>query len=619
MQSVINGARLSVLSVALCGAFSGYAQTESAPALKEVLVTATRVAQPLAEIVADVTVIDRAQIERSGAAAVGDVLSRVAGFEMVRNGGPGGTTSLYIRGAETRYTAVYVDGVRVDSQSTGGASWEGIPLSQIDRIEILRGPAGAVYGSNAMGGVVQLFTRKATSGFSPYVTLGLGTYATTKLEAGFSGTNGDWDYALGLADDYSKGYNARVVAGANGDDDGYHSQAGSLRLGLNLDRVHRLEASLMANDMRSQYDSSTSLPTSRQDDQNLRLLQTSNARWLAHWNDTYSTTLSVSDTSDRYQTTPTPYLTTTRLRGYLFQNELRLGHNLFTAALERNEDLLNNGTTTPTDTSRSQDAVALGYGWTSPEHSLQFNVRQDQDSEFGGQTTGSLSYGYELQAGWRATASTGTSFRAPTLFQRFSVYGTPSLQPEKSRNLELGLLYAMDSTSFGLTVYRNNVSNLITFVGGNGNCPSGRTSLSGRGCYANTAEAVYQGITLTAEKQMDSFKLHGTLDLQDPRDAITGKLLARRSTHHATAGVDTRLGDWTVGADLQMSALRYDDAANNTVLPGYVLLGLSGENRVSKDWTLLVRVDNATDAVYQLANTYATPGRSLYVGLKWAP
>jgi vitamin B12 transporter len=83
--------------------------------------------------------------------------------------------------------------------------------------------------------------------------------------------------------------------------------------------------------------------------------------------------------------------------------------------------------------------------------------------------------------------------------------------------------------------------------------------------------------------------------------------------------VDTRLGDWTVGADLQMSALRYDDAANNTVLPGYMLLGLSGENRVSKDWTVLVRVDNATDAVYQLANTYATPGRSLYVGLKWAP
>ncbi len=617
MKFAFNRARLSVLSLALCGVASAQSQS----ALKEVVVTATRVSQALAEIVADVTVIDRAQIERSGAAAVGDLLSRVAGFEMARNGGPGSTTSLYIRGAETRYTAVYIDGVRVDSQSTGGAAWEGIPLSQIERMEILRGPAGAVYGSNAMGGVVQLFTRRTVGSFSPYVTIGFGTYATTKLEAGFAGRSGDWDYALGLSDDYSKGFNARIAPGANGDDDGYHSQAGSLRLGLNVDSSNRLEATLLANDMRSQYDGSTSLPTSRQDDQNLRLLQTTSARWIAHWSPAYSTTLSVSDSSDRYQTSPTPYTTTTRLRGYLFQNELRLGHNLFTAALERNEDRLNNGTTAPMDTSRSQDAIALGYGWTSAVHSLQANVRQDQDSEFGGQTTGSLSYGYALNSDWRATASAGTAFRAPTLFQRFSVYGAPALQPEKSRNLELGLLYASGSSSFGLTAYRNNVSNLITYVSGNGSCSNGQAPVSAimRGCYGNTAEAQYQGITFSAEQQLAAYKLHGSLDLQDPRDAITGKLLARRSTHHANVGVDTRLGEWTVGADLQMSALRYDDAANNTVLPGYVLLGLFGEKRVSHDWSLLVRVDNATDAVYQLANTYATPGRSLYVGMKWAP
>jgi vitamin B12 transporter len=619
MKSAIHGARHSVLFLGLCAVFSAHGQTAATPVLKEVLVSAHRVAQPLADIVADVTVIDRGQIERSGAAGVADVLSRVAGFEMMRNGGPGTTTNLFIRGAETRYTAVYIDGVRVDSQSTGGASWEGIPLSQIERIEILRGPAGAVYGSNAMGGVVQLFTRKGEGSFAPYVTLGLGTYATSKLEAGFTGSSGDWDYGLGLADDYSRGFHAHVAPGYNGDDDGYHSQAGSLRLGLELDSRNRLEASLLANDMHSQYDSSNKLPASRLDDQNLRLLQTTNARWLARWSDAYSTTLSVSDTLDRYQTTPSVYQTTTLLRGYLFQNELRLGHNLLTAALERNEDRLNNGDTTPKDSSRSQDGLALGYGWTNPVHAVQINVRQDQDSEFGGQTTGSMSYGYELQAGWRATASAGTAFRAPTLFQRFSSYGSTSLQPEKSRNLELGLLYAQGATTAGMTVYRNNVSNLITFVNGNGPCFSGRPGAPSPACYANTAEAVYQGITFTAEQRWGAYKLHGSLDLQDPRDAVTGKLLPRRSTHHASAGVDTRWGDWALGADLQLSALRYDEAANTTVLPGYVLLGLSAENRVRKDWTVIARVDNATDAAYQLVNTYATPGRSLYVGLKWAP
>ncbi|MFZ3219597.1 MAG: TonB-dependent receptor [Rhodoferax sp.] len=608
--------RSYAVTVVLSACFAAQAQVASPVVLKEVVVTATRVEQPLSDLVADVTIVDRDAIERSGVSGVSDVLRRLPGVEMVRNGGIGGTTSVYIRGSETRFTAVYVDGVRVDSQSTGGASWEGLPLAQIDRIEVLRGSAAAVYGSDSLGGVIQIFTRKGEGAFSPYVAVGAGTYGTSSLNMGFSGADGDWDYALGAAAESSRGYNSRSTATANPDDDGYRNQSGNLRVGLNVTPQQHLEGTLLYSDLTSQYDSS---PT--KDDLSLHLLQATGLNWKGRWSDAYSTTVSVTDTLDRYETTPSVYLSTTRLRGYLFQNEYRLGQHLITGALERREDNLNNASTAPRDTSRFQNALALGYGWHGSLHTVQLNVRQDQDSEFGAQNTGSAAWGLALTPQWRATASVGTAFRAPTLFQRFSTYGTPDLQPESSRNVEFGVRYAQGSSLFSVTTYLNRVTNLITYVSGNGSCTNGQAPVlpAFRGCYANTAEAQYRGVTFAAEHTLGAYQWHGSLDLQDPRDSITGKLLARRATHHAVIGVDTHISSWSVGADAQLSALRYDDAANTVVLPAYTVINLSAQNRVARDWTLLVRVDNATDTVYQLANTYVTPGRSLYVGLKWAP
>src|SRR5688572_29815436 len=161
--------------VGLAGSVAALAQTPTAnPALRDTVVTATRVEQRLSDLVADVSVIDRETIERSGAEGVADVLAKVQGIQIARNGGVGNSTSIFLRGAESRFTAVFIDGVRVDSQSTGGAAWESIPLAQIDRIEIVRGPAAAVYGSDAIGGVIQLFTRKGEAGIAPYVGLGVG-------------------------------------------------------------------------------------------------------------------------------------------------------------------------------------------------------------------------------------------------------------------------------------------------------------------------------------------------------------------------------------------------------------------------------------------------------------
>lgn len=578
------------------------AQSPSAAALKEVVVTATRVAQPLADSLADVSLVDRAQIERSGASGLADLLARLPGVEYQRNGGPGSTTGVFMRGAESRFTAVYIDGVRIDSQATGGASWEGIPVSQIERIEVLRGPAAAVYGSDALAGVVQIFTRRGEAGFAPFVAAGLGSYGTRKIDAGLSGAAAGFDYALSLSDERSEGFNARPLTSQNPDLDGYHSRSASLKLGWQVSATQRLSLSYMGNDLNSQFDSGLG-----SDDRNLRQLQALGLSWQAQWTNAWSTRLSLSQSRDRYETLPWPYLTITDLQSALLHNELRQGEHLFTADLERKQDDLENA---PLKQGRAQDGLALGYSFNNRLHTLQLNLRHDQDSEFGAQNTASAAYGYAFAPHWRVTASAATAFRSPTLYQRFSEYGIATLVPETAINSELGLRYADNGRSFSALLYRNRVSNLITFAAP-GPCASPY------GCYANTALARYQGLTLSGAQQLADVKLSASVDFQDPRDLSADKQLARRAKRHAMLNADTQLGGWSLGAGLQLSGERVD--TNAKVLAGYALLSLHASTALARDWSLLARADNLLDQRYELASNYATPGRSLYLGLKWAP
>lgn len=585
--------------------------------------TAIRTAQPLTDLVADVSIVDRAMIERSGATGVADVLARLPGVEISRNGGIGGTTSVFLRGGNTQHTAVYLDGVRLDAQSgSGGVAWESIPLAQIDRIEVLRGPAAAVYGSDAINGVIQLFTRRGEGQAAPFVGVGAGSHGLRKVEAGLSGAVGAdsaFDYSLGVAHETSNGFDTqplRLRKPADGvrnpDQDGYSSASANARLGLQMNRAHRLDATLLASDVESQYDAFSYKPARPLDDRSNHKLRSIGLNWNAQWTEAYGTRLSVTDARSRYETTPSAYLTTTDLRGYLLQNELRSGPHLATATLERREDALENTSVGPTRT-RTQKAVALGYGFTQGSHAVQLNVRHDDDSGFGGQATGSAAYGFAITPKLRMTASAGTAFRAPTLYQRFSEYGVSSLKPETSRNVEAGLRYTDGASSLGLVAYRNKVSNLITYINGPGACASPY------GCYGSVARAGYEGITLSGSYPMGGVNLRASADFQNPTDMDTGKQLARRARRHATLGADTQVAGWGLGAEVQASSKRFDTAANTTELGGYTLLNLSASTRIARDLTLLARIDNLADKDYQTARTYATEGRTFYLGVKWAP
>ncbi|MFM2083959.1 MAG: hypothetical protein RLY95_777, partial [Pseudomonadota bacterium] len=572
----------------------------------EIIVTASRIEQPLKDVVADVTRIDRVTIERSGASAIADLLSRTPGIQFARNGGPGTTTSVYLRGADTRFTAVYVDGVRIDSQSTGGAAWEAIPLSQIDHIEILRGPAAAIYGSDALAGVIQVFTRKGKGAFTPFVGVGLGTYKTKKTEAGFSGKEGEFDYSVGLSQESSNGFNAKQ--GANPDSDGYSNYAANIRMGLKVNADHRLDATVLNSGVNAQYDSSLTA-----DDHARNQLQTTGLAWRAKWSDVFSTKAMVTQGKSHYDTYPSAYSTDTNVKSYLWQNEFRFANQFVTAALERREDALQNASVTPAATRRSQNALAFGYGITKALHTLQLNARRDVDSEFGSKTTGSAAYAYDIAPAWRTTASLGTAFRAPTLYQRFSQYGSASLQPESSINRELGVKYANQGDSFGVVTFKNKIDNLIVYVTGATGCASAF------GCYKGTQHADLQGITMTGATTVRTVKLAASMDWLRPLDTDTGKNLARRAQRVAMLSADMPVASWHVGSELQLVGARFEDAANTIMLGGYGLVNLYGTRKINKDTSFLLRLNNASNHWYQTANTYNTPGRSVFVGVRWEP
>ncbi|MES2280888.1 MAG: TonB-dependent receptor [Pseudomonadota bacterium] len=628
MKNRVYRARLAVLPLALIAAFPALSQNSpaSSPQLKETVVTATRSAQLIADVVADVTIVDREAIERAGPVGLVDVLARVPGIEITRNGGTGSNSSVFIRGGENRQAAVLVNGVRIDSQTTsGGVSWSAIPLAQIERLEIVRGPTSAVYGSDAVSGVIQIFTKKGEGSFAPVIATEFGAYNTRRIDFSASGSVNAFDYSFGISEGASDGFNARPAPAAtvlNLDADGYKARSANTRLGFQVSRDQRIEATILQSISDAQYDgglstSAANLRASRSTDyRRISTLNTAGVQWLSQWTDRYSTKIGLTKSTDKGEENIGGAVDQTQIASLLFQNEYRAGSHVFTATFEDRRDQFLLTSAPRVDKSKSQSGIGAGYSWSGAGHTIQLNMRNDRDSEFGGKTTGSAAYAYAITPQLRVSASGGSSYRVPTLYQRFSQYGVANLRPESGRNTEFGVKYQEGSTSFGVTAYRNRLSNLLTFLSGAQatGCPA-----PALGCYSNTAQAEYAGVTVSGAGRIGNFNLYGSLDSQNPRDLTLGKQLPRRARQHAIVGADTQIGAWRYAADLLLSQKRFDTVANTTELPGYALVNLSVSTHLSRDWKFMAKLDNVTDKDYQTAIGYAMSRRALYVGLTWAP
>ncbi|MGH6648134.1 TonB-dependent receptor domain-containing protein [Aquabacterium sp.] len=608
-----------VMAVALLSGELAWAQPATKDVLDPVVVTATRTPLPVSQVVADVTVITREEIERQAAGTVVDLLSRVGGFQVARNGGPGADANVYLRGGETRHIAVLVDGVRIDTQNvSGGASWQLLNLSQIDRIEVVRGPVSALYGSDAISGVVQIFTKKGKGPASVDLGISAGDFGFLKADASLSGASGLFDYAVSASKERSDGFSAlnNAKAGTRATDrDGYSTSGSHLRVGFKPVAAHRVEASVMQQHLHSRYDSNV---TSR-DDYGVRDLNNLKLQWNAQWLDSWSSQAALTQSSDRYGTPLTGYLTRTDVDTASWLNEFKWGAHSVTAVLERREDTLKNSEVVLSGTKgegeRSDDGLGLGYAWRAHGTAFQVNGRTDWDSEFGDHSTGSIAVGQDIADRWNIHASWGTAYRAPTLYQRFSKYGNAALQPETSRNAEVGVRYHGGGAELGLTVYDNHVSNLINFPATT-TTPCSQSAPSF--CYSNTGQARLKGVALSAGASMGPVRLSGSMDFGSFKNTLNDLDLQRRARRQASLRMDTDLAQWTLGAELLAVGRRFNKDGVGP-LGGYTVVNADALYRLNAQWRVLARIDNIADKKYENAQTYGTAPRTAIVGVRWTP
>jgi len=602
--------RQTPLALALGIAFIAAAHAETLPEFvgETIVVTPTRMAEPAHAVVGDVTVIDADQLAAAGQTSLLEMLQAQAGLEITQEGGTGTNASLRIRGGNSGHTLVLIDGLRVGSATVGTTPLESIVLDQIERIEILRGPASSLYGADAVAGVIQIFTRQGRGAPRLFGLLGFGSDGLLQGRVGYGGQAGATRF--NVAAGYSRtdgGFSAARPGtfGFHPDHDGDEKRSVQLNVDHALNDRHRVGLSGLANRDIVEYDAGTA------DDYARNAVNSLSAWWKGHLSDRWSSQLrvglgqnhtqnsSLGTSSGRFDTDQTQYL---------WQNDFALAAGSLTASVERIEQEVE-ASTAYARSRRIVHAGQLGAFGQWGAHTLQASLRHDDHSDFGGHTTGMAGYAYALNAAWRASASYGTSFKAPTFNDMYwpvtaFFQGNPNLQPERGRNVELSLRYQDRRDRLGLTAYRNRVEDLIVYV-----FPT----------MENVDRATLEGITLEGSTELGGVRVRASMDWQDPVNDATGKSLNYRARRHGTLDVSKSLGRWELGATLVASDSRYADAANTQRLPGYARLDARAQYRIDSAWRVLLRVNNVLDAEYQLVNGYNTPGMNGLLALQYQP
>ncbi|RJF98095.1 TonB-dependent receptor domain-containing protein [Noviherbaspirillum saxi] len=603
-----------VMALAICSAFSASSlATAQEKQLESVVVTVSRMPKIATEVLSDYAIITSDDIAKSGHKSLVDLLQRQRGLEVVRNGGPGASSSVFLRGTDNKQNIVLIDGVRVGSSTSGGATWSSIPLSQIDRVEIVYGPASTMYGADAVGGVIQIFTKQGDGPPAPTVSAGFGSHNTYKLEAGVSGSHEGFRYALRASHDESDGFSATKPGafGFNPDRDGFDNDSVSGQLGLQLAKGHDIGLTFLHSDLKNRFDNSATF-----DDRSSTKLASygvySKNQILPNW----TSQVQVSQSQDRVVSNMRSGRTlfdTTQTHVSWQNNFTVFGTDILQLIAEHRREEVDS-TTRELIGARTTESLAAAYQLKRGAHLAAAGIRYDDNSQFGSKTTGNLSYGYRLTGALRASASVATSFRAPTFNDLyFPGFGIASNRPEKGRNAEIGLYYDNGKSQYSAVYYRNRLSDMLvnTTV-----CPIEQATHP-FGCAYNVNKALLTGLSFNAAVPLGDFKLRGAFDLQDPKDETTGRQLARRSKKHGTLGLEYGLGKLTTGSEVVFSGHRFDDTNNRNRLGGYGLVNLYAHYDFAPGWSVFGRWENVFDKEYELARTYNTVGSSVFVGIRY--
>lgn len=588
------------------------AHAEEATDIEEtVLVTASRQPETMSEALASASVLDREAIERSQAHSLPELLSLAPGMTIARTGGRGGLASVFMRGTNANQVLVLIDGVKASSPSSGLSQLQYLPLEQIERIEMVRGPRSSLYGSEAIGGVIQIFTRKGETGFHPRAMLGAGSYDSYQGSLGVAGGSGQGWFNLQLDAETSGGYDAcsnrNPFCGNEPDLDGFNNKSLGLNLGYRLNDRAEVGLVLQNSAGTSENDSTWSNKSDYQ-------LQTLGLNARLEATDVWSISLNAGqylDNADNFLGSFFMDSLNTSRTSLSLQNDFKLPQNqTLTLGLDRQWDQVDG--TTNYSRSHNQNTGLFGQ-WRASlgRHELQLGLRRDDNAQFGQYDTGNLAWGYSFSNDLRAFASYGTAFTAPTfndLYYPFGI-GNPNLKPSTSKSLELGLKGLAGPLSWRGALFQTHIDDLIGWN------PVKFTT-------ENIDKARIQGLELGLDTQLLGWQLAAALDLMDPENRSQGpnygKQLARRPEQKFTLSLDRDFGRYSLGATLLTEAQRFDDPANRVKLDAFARLDLRAEYRFDRNWRLQAKLDNLFDERYQTAKDFNQPGRSAFVTLRYA-
>ncbi len=600
--------------------------------LDPVIVTASRTAESIDQTLAPVSVITREEIEQKQAKSVPELLRALPGISLTQNGGPGSNTSISIRGTNSSQTLVLVDGVRIGSATNGQASLQSISPEQIERIEVVRGPRSSIWGSDAIGGVIQIFTRKA--GDQPQLTLkaGGGSHKTQEYAAHYSVRNdgtaiavGGAYYATGGIDHTAPEYGSGTGAmRPNSDHDAYRNRNGYLRLEQELDALTRTGFSLTHNEGRSEYDDTSNTDAFyslfRNSTLSTFLERQMSDIWFSRINLGYSRDHNRNRT--KAGVTDSEFETTRSSASLLNDLEWYTG-NLLTFGIDFYEDEVD-GSTDYIDPA-TQKKVDARYNWafflqnrTEFDHSdLQLGLRRDKNEQFGYVTTGNIAYGLDLPEDMRLIASFGKAYRAPTfndLYWPASPWssGNPNLQPETSYNQELELRGDHAIGRWSINLYRNRIDNMISWA---------ETS-PWFWQPSNIDKAKIKGVELALQRVMLGWDARLSAVVQSPRQEIEqgdDLDLIRVPRQKFNLDLDRRFDRFSIGGTWSVQRYSYDNKSNSTRNSGFGTVDLRAAYQFDPEWRTELKVENLFDKAYSTANGYNGMDRGAYVSVVYTP
>jgi len=609
------------------------AAVEDVTDIDPVVVTATRTAETADQTLAPVTVVSREEIERRQSLTTIDILRGLPGVAMSNSGGPGRQTDLYLRGTNSNQVLFLVDGIKIGSATTGQTAFQNIPVDQIERMEVVRGPRSSLYGSEAAGGVIQIFTRRGGGPLRPFFNTTVGRYGTAGVAGGLAGGGERGRFSISGNFDQAEGFNAcngsgfPVFAGCGTDEpdkDGYTNQGASASAGYDFGGGISVDLNFLRTESDVQFDGAfTNESSNRQ-----QLLGAKVAlRPLENWDVQLSAGRSW-DYQDNFNNGDFYSEFDTRRDTLSWQNDIAIGEqHLATLGVDYQQDVVTSSTDYTVDSREDTGVFGQYQGWFGPG-SVKASLRYDDNEQFGGHTTGDLALGWDVAPALRVVASYGTAFTAPTFndlyfpADPFFAGGNPNLKPEETRSVELGFsgLFDLPSVVHGDTgaipwqwsvnLYQTDVDDLI--------------ALQPPLFFAeNIDRARIRGLEGVLIGSFMDFDLSANLTLLDPRnesnDAFNGNLLARRPEQTFRLDVDRAIGKFAAGGTLFAAGRRFDDPANRVRLDAYALLDLRASYAFNDALRIQARLENAFDEDYETVAWYNQPGRAFYVTLRYTP